>query len=188
MLNKKRREKRRGEKKNTRTPRRFQVASFALMQLKEVRQPMPESDDGRTEMTYVRSSTVHDDTQRKKKKTRFQSRRSNSSIRKHFSFFFSQGAKKKRTFTLLLVILSLTPCCPVSLTRLFLFLFTSLFFFRFFLLQLPFYKSLVPSAASLSLFFFSPNLPRHTRQIKKKKKIIISNRATPSYIFFALLR
>lgn len=159
MLNKKRREKRRGEKKNTRTPRRFQVASFALMQLKEVRQPMPESDDGRTEMTYVRSSTVHDDTQRKKKKHDSKVDDRTLLSENTFLFFFSQGAKrkkKKRTFTLLLVVLSLTPCCPVSLTRLFLFLFTSLFFFRFFLLQLPFYKSLVPSAASLSLFFFSP--------------------------------
>ena len=156
MLNKKRREKRRGKKKNTRTPRRFQVASFALMQLKEVRQPMPESDDGRTEMTYVRSSTVHDDTQRKKKKHDSKVDDRTLLSENTFLFFFHKAQKKKRTFTLLLVVLSLTPCCPVSLTRLFLFLFTSLFFFRFFLLQLPFYKSLVPSAASLSLFFFSP--------------------------------
>lgn len=120
------------------------------MQLKEVCQPMPESDDGRTEMTYVRSSTVHDDTQRKKK---HDSKVDDRTLLWEKKLFFSIRRKKKEHllcslwFSLWrLAVLSVSPACSCSCLP---------FFFLFSLLQLPFYKSFVPSAASLSLFFQS---------------------------------
>lgn len=131
------------------------------MQLKEVCQPMPESDDGRTEMTYVRSSTVHDDTQRKKKHDSKVDDRTLLWEKK--LFFFHKAQKKKNIYSAPCDSLSdaLLSCQshPPVLVRVYLsFFFSPSFNFLFTSRLFP----LLPH------FLFFSNLPRHTRQIKKR--------------------